>query len=102
VPSLQVNARSLCFSFYTNERAVLLTLREKRCMLSRKCELEWVKHSTTPIGLHGEDFVIKHTLNQALKFFEKLEHFRSMPKEINPSELTKIIYETNIVFFMVK
>jgi hypothetical protein len=55
---------------------------------------------SAPICLHDNDFSIEHMFNKALKFFKNLKHLRFAPKEIYPSKFAKVVYETDIVFFL--
>jgi hypothetical protein len=56
----------------------------------------------TPIGVHSNNFTVKHSFNKTLKFFKEFKHLRFMMKKINPCKMTKIIDETNMVFFTTK
>jgi hypothetical protein len=50
------------------------------------------------IGLHDNDFSIKHVFNMGLELLKFMEDFRLVFEKVDPSELTKIIDETHIVF----
>jgi hypothetical protein len=52
----------------------------------------------SPVGLHGDDFLIKLALNKGLKFLEFLEDFGFVFEKINPGKFAKIINETHIIF----
>ena len=52
---------------------------------------------TSPVGLHGYDFSIKHTLNEALKLLKLLKNFRLILEKIDPCKPTKSINKTYIV-----
>jgi hypothetical protein len=51
-----------------------------------------------PVGLNDKNLLIKQALNKTLEFFESLEYFIFVFEQVNPSEFTKIINETNIIF----
>jgi hypothetical protein len=57
---------------------------------------------TTSVGLHSNNFPIEETFYQVLKVMKALKNFRFVSKQINPSKLTVIINETNIIIVLPK
>jgi hypothetical protein len=56
----------------------------------------------SPIGLNGENFVVKHTFNKLLKFKKILGNLRFMMKQINSDKFTIIINKAHIIFLVTK
>lgn len=54
----------------------------------------------TPIRLHSFDFSICQAFNKFLEILKLSKNLRFMFKEIDPSELAKVIDETNIINFI--
>jgi hypothetical protein len=54
---------------------------------------------SSPVRLNSDNPVIKQAFNKLLKFNEVCGDLRFMSKQVNPSEFTIIINETDIVFF---
>jgi len=51
----------------------------------------------TPIGLDSEYVMIELVLNHALEVAKALKNFRLIFKQIDPSELTKVVNKAHIV-----
>jgi hypothetical protein len=53
---------------------------------------------SSPVRLNPFDFMVKEELNMFLKFEKYILNLRFGMKEIDPSEFSKIIDETHVVF----
>jgi hypothetical protein len=52
---------------------------------------------TSPVGLHGDNFLIKPAFYIFLEIKKNLEHFGMFLEQINPGKLAKIINESFII-----
>jgi hypothetical protein len=55
-----------------------------------------------PVGLHGNNFAMKHSFNKGLKFFKELKNFRFTTQEIYPREFAIVIDETYVILLIAK
>jgi hypothetical protein len=88
-------------SMFTLSGAILLMCMRTRNKVSDANALEKRIEFlilTTPIGLHGNNFLIKETFNKMLKIMKLLKNIRFIFQQIDSCELTEIINKTDIVF----
>jgi hypothetical protein len=52
---------------------------------------------SSPVGLHGNDFLVKESLNKGLKFMKFLKDFRPELNEINPHKFVVTINKTYVI-----
>jgi hypothetical protein len=53
---------------------------------------------SSPMGLNGNNFLVKAPLNKFLKFMELFKHLRFVTQGIKPNKFTMIIDEAHIIF----
>jgi hypothetical protein len=59
-------------------------------------------YSPPPVGLHCNNFAVKHAFNKRLKLFKELENFRFTTQKIRSHELAIIIDEAHVMFLIAK